>query len=214
MKRRLFLSLVMGDLLDVWRQQMSCHKNKLRQSLQGQGITNCSVFRCDHVLFTYTEAKDDTSQLEWPEAIQICLQLWPGIHKSGFAIELIDIFHDNRPVPGEPWRTAKPEQRMAAMARLKSESVASYIYYHYQMQEERPGSFNKTYLIGSFGKYLFSYCELPAVKGVAAQGRLSTKLTPENWHEVMQPHFDPWEDAEDAILWKPMELEFCYSSFD
>ena len=214
MKRRLYLSLVMQDKLDDYHHYMSYYENQFRQSLQEQKVMTCSVFRYNYILFIYVEARVDTWFLEWPPAMRNLLEHWPSIHEMETAIELIDVFHDNRPVLGKPWRTTKPEQRKAAMARLNPEYVASYVYYHYQMQEERPGSFNKTYIIGSYGRYLFSYCELPADKGDTSPGRLSTSLTPNNWHEIMHPHFEPWDTSDEGALWKPMNLEFCFISTD
>jgi len=34
------------------------------------------------------------------------------------------------------------------------------------------------------------------------QGRLRTAHTPPNWHEVMLPHFQPWDDEQEKGGWK------------
>ncbi|TNJ66141.1 hypothetical protein FE784_12045 [Paenibacillus hemerocallicola] len=122
---------------------------------------------------------------------------------------MIDIFHDGIPNDAASWRCNRAvEERIGSIARLKPDWVSSYIYYHYQTQEESPDSFNSTYMIGLLSRLLFSYYELPAsVNDPKRIGKLETKLSPGSWHAVMQPHFEPWEGApEDQCLWSRMEL--------
>lgn len=210
MKRRLYLALVMDNKLNDYLEQLSKYKKQFSYSLEEQLVSVFLIFRHCQFLFIYVETQNDRFSLEWPMALQPNLERWPSIHQTGTAIELIDIYHDNQPIEGKPWRMKEPEQRVAKMARLNPEHVGSYIYYHYQKQEEKPGSFNQTYIIGAYGRYMFSYHEVPATKGDTRPGRLSTNLTPDNWHEVMQPHFEPWDYLEEETLWQPMDLEFCY----
>jgi hypothetical protein len=93
-----------------------------------------------------------------------------------------DIFHYNQPDIAENWRgDRKVERRLGSLARLKPEMYGSYVFYHYQLQEEKPGSGNKTYIIGSHELYLFSYQELPVSLAEAPQGLLATHNTPANW---------------------------------
>jgi hypothetical protein len=59
---------------------------------------------------------------------------------------------------------------------------------------------------------LLSYYELPAIRNNQKQtGLLHTKNTPEHWHEVMQPHFIPWQDvASDEKIWRKLETLYSF----
>ncbi|MFD2880899.1 hypothetical protein ACFTAO_41130 [Paenibacillus rhizoplanae] len=105
-------------------------------------------------------------------------------------------FHYQQPVSAEQWKrshtTGTPYGRVAA---LKPEQVASYVYHHYQYQEERPGDGDKYGIIGLHENLLFFYSELPAtVEPAPYAGKLTTNLRPENWGEVMDPHFRKWSE--------------------
>ena len=76
--------------------------------------------------------------------------------------------------------------------------VSSYIFLHYQMQEEKPGAGDKYGQISIHENLLFFYMEQPVTNEAAQhEGQLKTTHTPPNWHEVMFPHFQPWEDLEE-----------------
>ncbi len=130
---------------------------------------------------------------------------------------MMDIFHFNRPQSVEHWRRdTPPEACTARVIYLRPEMVSSYIFLHYQMQEETPGAGDKYGQISLHENLLFFYREDPATNEAAQhEGQLKTKQTPPNWHEVMFPHFQPWDDlegkgewkfAEGSQLWQPIEL--------
>ncbi len=121
---------------------------------------------------------------------------------------MMDIFHFNRPQSLEHWRRdLPPEACTARVVYLRPEMVSSYIFLHYQMQEEKPGGGDKYGQISLHENLLFFYLEQPATNEDAQhKGQLKTKQTPPNWHEVMFPHFQPWGDTEGEELWRPIEL--------
>ena len=121
---------------------------------------------------------------------------------------MMDIFHFNRPQSLEHWRRdPPPEACTARVVYLQPEMVSSYIFLHYQMQEEKPGGGDKYGQISLHENLLFFYLEQPATNEDAQhKGQLKTKQTPPNWHEVMFPHFQPWGDTEGEELWRPIEL--------
>lgn len=93
--------------------------------------------------------------------------------------------------------------------------ISSYIYYHYQLQEERAFTGDKYEIIAMHENLLFGYQEFPKViEEPVVPGRLNTKGTPENWQDsCMDLHFQPWE--EDGYLYfKPIEPIFAYSIGD
>ena len=127
-------------------------------------------------------------------------------------LRLNDIFHDDVQTDDVPWRRPdwKPARRAGKLARLKPEMYASYVFLHYQLQEEQPRLFSKYYTIGSFGPYIFSYDELPGIVEPPRAGRLDTKRTPADWPAAMLPHFEPWgpEVSEGEQLWRETESLF------
>lgn len=84
--------------------------------------------------------------------------------------------------------------------------AASYIYYHYQYQEEMPGDGDKYGIIFISGNRLVMYLESPTEPETEKyQGCLTTHITPhDQWGKVMDPHFLPWENGKKE--WRPMEL--------
>jgi hypothetical protein len=84
--------------------------------------------------------------------------------------------------------------------------VSSYIFSHYQLQEERPGQHDKYWLISLHEDLLFFYQELPPFPA-PRPGKLATTNTPDDWQAVMFPHFEQWDDAPPgAEIWRPVEL--------
>lgn len=149
----------------------------------------------------------------WSEELRALLEPWPSLlgGETEYVQRLNDIFHDDVPMDDVPWRRPdwKPTRRQGKLARLKPDMYASYVFLHYQLQEELPRGFSKYYTIGSFGPYIFSYEEQPSTVEPKRSGRLSTAETPGDWHAVMHPHFEPWPGSSgDDQLWREMEALF------
>ncbi|NGZ75349.1 hypothetical protein GYN08_08455 [Saccharibacillus sp. VR-M41] len=156
------------------------------------------------------------------------LSVWPGERGGRLFVPMTDIFHYRRPDAREPWRkTAAPNKGEAdrgkaesdlkaggagggrsseshgRVARLKPDMTASYVFYHYQYQEEKPGDGDKYGIIGLHENLLFFYAERPATIGPPPyEGTLKTRNTPKDWGSAMQPHFIEWRDApEGQTVW-------------
>src|SRR4030095_5604912 len=87
----------------------------------------------------YCECVDRLSEPEelLPE-MDSYLADWPGQATARKWVPMIDVFHFNEPASIEHWLRKEPvERRVGRVAHLKPEMAASYIYYHYQLQEER-----------------------------------------------------------------------------
>lgn len=126
-------------------------------------------------------------------------------------IPMVNVFHFNEPASKEHWlRKAPVERRAGRIAFLKREMMASYIYYHYQLQEERAFHADKYEIIAMHENLLFGYQEFPKViEEPIVPGRLATKGTPENWEDSrMDLHFQPWEDG--YLYFKPVDQIFAY----
>jgi L-rhamnose mutarotase len=215
LQRLLFLSQLKPRAGVDFQAGMKSETESFTQWLKDRGIVEFSLYAHELLLFFYIEVAESMDEFAWPEPLRKFFEEWPGQPQVRTAVRMPDIFHDGQPRDDEPWRAGRTvERRVGALARLKPERYSSYIFYHYQMQEEIPEAFNKTYMIGAYDNYIFSYQELPAVVSEdKPRGLLSTRQTPSDWQAVMLPHFDPWPDtAEDGRLWRNMKLLFCFTA--
>ncbi|MDR6553749.1 hypothetical protein J2736_004959 [Paenibacillus qinlingensis] len=178
-----------------------------QRELRGQGVVGCSIFAKGSGVFLYFEMTGEGCEWEWPITCKPLLEAWPGSFggEHRYAVPMLDIFHDGEPEMKEAGQSG---ERVGSLARLKPSKYSSYIFYHYAMQEEKPSCFNPTYLIGAHEELIFSYQERPAPSfehGVTRR-KWPAPITPENWHDVMQPHFIPWSESEHGpILWETMD---------
>ncbi|KQX46769.1 MULTISPECIES: hypothetical protein [unclassified Paenibacillus] len=219
MQRLLFYSQARRGTAKEFKQIVKENATTLHEEWAAAGLRHVAVFTCDMYVCVYAEAVcgQSASTWDWPVSFDRYLEKWPTEPDANFnasetlhrlAIPMIDVFHDGIPEDAESWRgNYAIDDRVGSIARLKPEMVSSYVYYHYQKQAESPNSFNQTYMIGMHGRLLFSYHELPArVSPIQRHVLLTTKHSPDNWHEVMYPHFDLWEEApEGQQLWRKME---------
>ncbi|WNR43463.1 hypothetical protein [Paenibacillus roseipurpureus] len=207
MKRFMYLSMLIPSFTEASIAGMMQRLEDRGQQMKEQGLVTCSLFQLDQWICTYLESEDGSQQLPWEEIAEGWLERWPSPAGPCLAVRMPDIYHDGVPMDRQSWRDGRTiERRVGSLARLKSEYVSSYVFYHYQVQEEKPEHFNKTYTIGLYDGLIFSYAEHPSVVSrVKPQGKLSTSNTPANWHEVMEPHFDHWTDASgERTPWRPM----------
>ncbi|MDQ0113473.1 hypothetical protein [Paenibacillus harenae] len=171
-----------------------------------------AAFRWQNHLFVYAECMDLPVEADalMPEAAEL-LEDWPGQTDKRKWIPMIDVFHFNEPASREHWLRKEPvERRAGRVAHLKPEMAASYIYYHYQLQEEQAFHGPKYEIIAMHENLLFGYQEFPAVvEPPVLPGKLKTSGTPSNWSDSrMDLHFQPWEDGH--LYFKPIETLFAY----
>ena len=139
------------------------------------------------------------------------LEDWPGKQVKRKWIPMVGVFHFNEPVSAEHWvRKGPVDNRKGRVAHLKPEMVSSYIYYHYQLQEERAFLGPKYEIIAMHENLLFGYQEFPAVvEEPLAVKKLNTSGTPVNWNDSrMDLHFQPWEDG--YLYFKHIDTIFAY----
>ncbi len=177
----------------------------LAQRVAADDILTLSLFTWHQHIFLYYECPGDSIA-----PIDLVGDINSTLAPSASRVwaPMMDIFHFNRPQSLEHWRRdPPPEACTARVVYLRPEMVSSYIFLHYQMQEEKPGGGDKYGQISLHENLLFFYLEQPATNEAAQhEGQLKTKQTPPNWHEVMFPHFQPWYDTEGEELWRPIEL--------
>lgn len=190
--------------------QISDQANRLVE--QGDLMT-AAAFIWNEQLFLYYECVD--RQVE-PDEIAAAavpfLKDWPGQAKPRKWIRMVDVFHFNEPASYDHWLRKQPiERRVGRVAHLKPEMISSYIYYHYQLQEERAFHGDKYEIIAIHENLLFGYQEFPKViEEPVVPGRLATKGTPVPWEDSrMDLHFQPWEE-DGHLYFKPIEQVFAY----
>ncbi|MCA0753546.1 hypothetical protein KP806_00665 [Paenibacillus sp. N4] len=182
----------------------------LRARMEEYGVRQLSLFRSGVRLFLYYESL--TKQADPHVLFSHCeaaLEAWPGEDMPRSWVPMTDIFHYQQPVSEEHWRRRDPETKpYARIAKLKPEQAASYIFYHYQYQEEKPGDGDKYGIIALHENLMFFYSEAPAsVEPPPYKGKLSTSSTPPDWMSVMEPHFIKWdEETERSLIWLEIPL--------
>ncbi len=186
-------------------------ESELQSQLTAGRLLTGSLFHWEQRLFFYLETVGDRPDLDsWADALTPSLQKWPGEAKARNWVPMTDIFHYHRCLGVEQWRRqTRPERRTGRVLRVRPEMASSYIFLHYQLQEERPAGGDKYGLISLHDDIMFFYAEEPAVvEPPRYEGRLSTSNTPGDWHTLMEPHFQPWNDDGEERLWRGIECLF------
>lgn len=181
------------------------------------GVSALSVFGGDRHWFLYAETEHDPDKDEiafepeslFPEAASV-LTAWPGEEKRRFFVPMTDIFHYQQPISQEHWRRKSISESYGRMARLRPDQISSYVFYHYQYQEEKPGDGDQYGMIGLSENLLFFYAERPSTLQPAPyEGKLQTQNTPKDWAAVMQPHFIEWAGVvQDQKIWLNLKRMF------
>lgn len=181
-----------------------------KQRLEKGQLMTVGCFCWERNLFLYAECVGEKLHAEdILPSVSPYLELWPGHEQPRTWIPMIDVFHFNKPASIEHWkRTGVVEKRVGRVAHLKPEMAASYIYYHYQLQEEQAFHGPKYEIIAMHENLLFGYQEFPAiVEEPALPGALQTHGTPTNWNDSrMDLHFQPWPDGH--LYFKQVETLF------
>ncbi len=170
-------------------------------------LMTVSLLRWGLHIFAYWESVDQplAPEMLFP-GLDDLLETWPGATPNGDMgrtfVPMMDIFHYLAPenLAGDAvdaWRRKAPvDQAWGRLARLQPPMVSSYIFLHYQLQEEKPGIGDKYGVISLHEDLIFFYQEQPAVVEAATiPGQLRTANTPDHWHDIMFPHFHLWDDA-------------------
>jgi len=198
--------------VETIKQSASLRTGPIQRLISSGEIMTVGCFKWKSSLFLYCECIRNRLDPDWllPELAPY-LEEWPGQDEPRKWVPMIDVFHFNEPASAVHWlRKEHVERRVGRVAHLKPEMAASYIYYHYQLQEERAFHGPKYEIIAMHENLLFGYQEFPAiVEPPVVPGKLETKGTPENWSDSrMDLHFQPWEDGH--LFFKPIDTLFAY----
>jgi hypothetical protein len=179
--------------------------------LNDKSINAISLFRFGKIIALYYESSDkepDVESLLKDVSDNLCC-ISEESHKIW--TRMWELFHFSSYVNPEQWeRTLENKQGIMRVNRLKYDTFSSYVYYHYQLQEEHPGFGDKYGIICFDDGLMCFYLEEPTeIEKSPARGKLSTDNSPlERWNELMGQHFIPWEDTDKP--WKDMKTIYSY----
>ena len=175
------------------------HWGELRNA---EKVYTASCFLWENSIFIYYECFNERVAVdEVMRSIEDCMVEQKSYSGETKWKRITEIFRYSDTVNELYWkRNDQPTDRVGFVAMLKPEMVSSYVFYHYQLQEEERICNNKYGIIGADGNFLFMYYEKPEVTNVLPyKGLLKTCNSPKNWHEVMEPHFTKWDGD---VIWK------------
>lgn len=164
-----------------------------------------------NVFMYYESLQREIAPEEVVPGLEDVLEDWAGEEGKRKWISLMDVFHFNEPESYEHWlRKLKVDRRVGRVAYLRPEMVASYVYYHYQLQEERAFTGPKYEIIGLHENLLFGYQEFPDDRELPImKGKLDSSSTPDPWSDTrMDLHFKPWKDGDP--FFKKFDAVFAY----
>ena len=211
--RHQFKAKIQEGSLEVFAKLLREKNGEIDNHLAGMKIHLFKVFQFSDLLFIYLESETTLAKFDLPSSFDGMLMDWPGESGNRKFVSMLDIFHDAIPRSESVWREPGPSsESLGSIVYLRPEKYCSYVFYHFQLQEEGMRKFNKHYLIGAHENCLFSYQELPAVVDKTNHDRvLDTNVSPENWAELMGEHFRPWPEGLDVDApWKSMKEIFSY----
>ena len=213
--RHQFKAKIQEGSLEVFAKLLREKNGEIDDHLAEVNVNYFKAFQFDDLLFVYLESESLLAKFDFPAIFDEMLVDWPGESGSKKFVSMLDIFHDAIPRSESVWRdSGSPRESLGSIVYLRPEKYCSYVFYHFQLQEEGIRKFNKHYVIGAHENCLFSYQELPAVIDSTNHDRvLDTNVSPENWAELMGEHFRPWPEGLDIEKpWKSMEEILSYST--
>jgi len=204
--RKAYMAQSKTDNIASWLDTRKDYIEKLKSDNQ---IMSLSLFMWEKDLFLYYECIDcDINPHEIFKQSNEYLEAWPGENEQRYWSPMYDIFHYNRPISNEHWkRGLNSKNAVGRLARIKPEMLSSYIFLHYQYQEEKPCDGDKYGIISLHENLLFFYMESPEENEICQyEPKLKTTNTPDDWAMAMEPHFIYWDDvSENEKIWRSTE---------
>lgn len=215
LNRQQFRAIVRANVLEQLLSLVIKEEEAIDELVRKKAISLFKLYHFGDQLFVYLESNSLHKDVPLPQSINALLGDWPASGGNRKWVEMLDIFHDAMPRTGAPWREPNDARTsIGSIIYLRPEKYASYVYYHFQLQEEGLKKFNKYFIIGAHENCLFSYYELPAVIDSWNDDRiLQSNNSPDNWAELMGEHFQPWAEGlniEDP--WKVMQEIYSFPS--
>ncbi len=153
------------------------------------------LFTFGDMVFMYVETENESFNPEM--ALTEGLKSFPNGEKWFL---MPPVFLASKPLSAEHWCRKETHPSVLRVNFVDNDTVASYIFEHYRMQEENwPHPKEKYDAIFVFGNLLAYYTEGLENREIdrnPPQPLLSTRETPwEKWGDIMENKFLPWENG-------------------
>lgn len=186
----------------IYRFMFKGYTNNKNIKLKENAIAeHVSVFSYENMLFMYVEAKKET--IDPTQILEADLISYPD---GSMWENMSEIFHYSMPQNDDSWKRTQEKTPRLRINFVKHGKIASYIYYHFQYQEEYPCDGDKYGVIYHSTDMLVFYTEDPIEFAPKYKGLLDTKNSPlgDAWDNLMEnEHFDPnfggWKCVERLI---------------
>lgn len=175
-------------------------RDKKEEIFEKNKLIACSAYLFSDIIILYCEHEGSLC----PQNIFHDMGCFEVISINGEKITPMEnIFYYSKPRDEKHWQRKGESTGIGSIARVKRNMLNSYVYYHYLLQETTTKTRDKYGIIFEFQNYLFFYREASGEKEFPSfEGSLNAEI-PENWHEIMNGHFIPWQDFDG--FWMPME---------
>lgn len=198
MQRLMYRGQIKGNTGNELKNALGQCREKVRELVDDGILMTFTLYKYHDQLYLYYEClTEEVKPEELLEPLNQFLECWPGTPEFRIWVPMHDIFHYDKPANPEQWkRRLTVEKRQGRLAWIKPEMLASYIFYHYQLQEERRDTGNKYCIIGLYENLIFHYEEHPVDNSAPSfLGSLTTSNSPKDWKKLMDPHFIPQTNA-------------------
>lgn len=169
------------------------------QAIADGKLRNGTVFAIEDQIFVYYESTVTFHLEEYlPEIADYVFQ-WPGQAELRSYVPMMKYYQSLPMEEVADWKRLPGTVPTLSVSRMDIDKLQSYIFYHYQLQESRPGG-NGRYL-GIWGSedWCVLYNQKNPEQPVQTQykGKTSSFDCPDGcWREYMVPHFYTWPDGE------------------
>lgn len=176
------------------------------QAVADGRLINGSVFAFEDQLFVYYESVVPFQLEEYLPQISEHVFMWPGQEKLRPYIPMVKLYQSLPMEEVRDWNRIRDPQPTLRISRMKLDTLQSYTYYHYLLQEEYPGCNGRYLGIWDIEDWCVLYNEKKPEGPIDTdyKGKLTTKVCPASqWRQYMDPHFYLWPDGE---LYQQAEL--------
>ena len=160
--------------------------------LENDEIITSSAAVYGNMIFVYFEIKNEALGIN--DVAKGNMKPFPD---GGLWAEMVEIFHFFTPKNDEEWvRKTENKTPQFRINKIYMDKVASYIYYHQQLQRDNQYNCDKFFSIFLYGNIGIIYGESP-VESITWQDIEGRPYTPirQDWPQLMAEHFVPWEDG-------------------
>lgn len=160
--------------------------------LKNDNIITSSAAIYENMIFVYFESTEATLSIN--DVAKGAMKPFPN---GELWTEMVEAFHYFTPKTDDEWvRKIDNKTQQFRINKIYMDKVASYIYYHQQLQRTNQYDCDKFFSIFIYGNIGIIYGESPVepITWQEIEGRPYTP-TRQDWTPLMNEHFMPWEDG-------------------